>query len=118
MRIELPKPAAALAVFIAAGLLAACTRAPETVQDTYASMQDCVRDWGAPDLCVGQPDKSAPRGPDGKPMGNTRSMHFYGPRYVAAERAQLVQGDESASRRLATQKGEKIGKLVRAQKNP
>jgi hypothetical protein len=108
------------AVFaVAAPLLSVmggCAREPETMQDTYASMQDCVRDWRAPDLCSAQPDKSAPRAPDGRPMGNKTSLHFYGPRYVAEERAQLVQGDTSSSRRLDTVKGGKAGKLVRAQK--
>jgi hypothetical protein len=103
-----------LACVFAALLATACAREPDTLQDTYASMQDCIRDWGAPDLCVGEPDKSMPRAPDGRPMGGKRGMHFYGPRYVAAERAQIAVGDESASRRLATQKGGKSGKLVRA----
>jgi uncharacterized protein YgiB involved in biofilm formation len=104
-----------LAALTAALCLAAgCAREPETVQDTYATMQDCLRDWKAPDLCSAQPDKSQPRAPDGRPMSGTRSLHFYGPRYVASERAQLVQGDESSSRRLETRKGEKVGKLVRA----
>jgi hypothetical protein len=103
------------ALLAAACLLAACAREPETLQDTYASMQDCVRDWGAPDLCIARPDKSAPRAPDGKPMSSARSLHFYGPRYVAEERSKLVVSEEGASRRLATIKGGKTGKLVRAE---
>jgi hypothetical protein len=95
-------------------LLTACAPTPPTVQDSYASMPDCVRDWGDPTLCTAEPDKSAPKQPDGKPMSGSRSMHFWGPRYVAAEREKVVRGDPSASRRLETRKGADQGKVVRA----
>ncbi|MFM2398405.1 MAG: hypothetical protein RL341_562 [Pseudomonadota bacterium] len=97
---------AALAIFVLA--VAGCSKPPETLQDTYASVPDCLRDWAYPALCLPEPDKS--------PGAGKKSMHVLGPRYVADERAQLVRGSESASRRLATRKGGDQGRLLRAEK--
>ncbi|MGL4575589.1 MAG: hypothetical protein ACRCV9_12475 [Burkholderiaceae bacterium] len=88
--------------------MAGCSKPPETLQDTYASIPDCLRDWADPALCLPESDKS--------PGAGKKSMHVLGPRYVAEERAQLVRGSESASRRLATRKGGDQGKLIRAEK--
>jgi uncharacterized protein YgiB involved in biofilm formation len=97
---------AALAALVFA--TAGCSKPPETLQDSYASVPDCLRDWADPALCIPEPDKS--------PGAGKKSMHVWGPRYVAQEREQLTRGSESASRRLATRKGGDQGKLVRLEK--
>ncbi len=76
-------------------LSAACQKKPpETVQDSYASMGDCVADWVSSDLC--------------RMEGATKQeSHAWGPRYIEAERSLLVRQDESASRRMASRPGAK-----------
>jgi hypothetical protein len=95
-------------VVLLAAVLTACSQPLETLQDSYASMPDCLRDWSDPALCAAEPDQSQGAG--------KKSVHFWGPRYLSAERVQLVRGDDSQSRRLATRKGGNQGKLVRAEK--
>jgi hypothetical protein len=75
--------------------MAGCAPQPTLQQDSYASLQDCVADWGEEDKCV--EDKTSSNG-----SGNWRTPLFIGPTYWSNQRARLTRQNLEASRKLAT----------------
>jgi hypothetical protein len=75
--------------------LAGCAPQPTLQQDSYASRQDCVADWGQEDQCT--EDQKSSTG-----SGNWRAPLYLGPTYWSNQRARLVRQQLESSRKLAS----------------
>jgi uncharacterized protein YgiB involved in biofilm formation len=89
-----------LSLVLVPWLLAACgTEVPDQQRDVYTKMEDCVADWGKPELCAQIAEAEAKQfaqATTGSSHSGGSSLIFWGPSYYPGDRAVSYNGQSYA----------------------